>query len=57
MAGTADVVRVTVSGGDIWVSVGPTPVAAPGSGYLQTDGSTADYGTLTAADKVAVIDA
>lgn len=41
--------------GDIWVTFGPNPTAAVGTGFLINAGSSMDF-EATAGDKVAVID-
>ena len=53
---STEVVRVTASGGAVWVEVDPTPTAAEATGYLLLDGHTIDI-SANAGDKVAIIDA
>lgn len=57
-SGTAShrVVRVSVTGGNIWISIGASPTAAAGNEILLIDGST-EYYAVNIGDKVAVINA
>lgn len=51
-----NVCRIVVTGGDVWVKVGPDPEAAAAQDILLLDGTT-EYFSVTTGDKVAVIDA
>ena len=55
-AGTVShrVVRVSVTGGNIWVNIGPNPTAAVGNEILLIDSNT-EYYAINVGDKVAVI--
>lgn len=50
------VVRLAVTGGDVWVSIGEDPEAAEGQDFLLIGGTT-EYFYVGFGDKVAVIDA
>ena len=56
-AGNEDVCQLTVTGGDVWVKFGATPVAAAGSDFLITSGQTREFGHLPPGTKVAAINA
>jgi hypothetical protein len=52
-----EAIKVTASGGAVWVAVGSAPTAAAGNDHLVPDGATLDLVHLLPGWKVAVIDA
>jgi len=52
-----DAIKVTTSGGPVWVAVGASPTASAGNDHLVPDGSTLDLVFSLPGWSVAVIDA
>lgn len=55
-AGNNTVAIVTVSGGDVYVAFGATPVASSTNGKLIGEGTTRSFGNIVPGHKMAVID-
>jgi len=53
---STQVCRVVVSGTqEVWVTIGPAPIALPGTKFLVLEGTT-EYFALNAGDKVAIFE-
>ena len=56
-ANDGDYACIAAYGGDVLISIGPSPVAATGTGYRIAAGTRMEFGPLKAGDGIAVIDA
>lgn len=54
---TGQLIEISVSGGDVWVQMGSSPVASIGHDYLILDGMTRFFGYVPVGTRVAVVDA
>ena len=56
-ADDGDYACIAAYGGDVLITIGPSPVAATGTGYRIATGTRMEFGPLKAGDRIAVIDA